>query len=752
MSDVINFIYLNPNIHVDNNLNTLETASNYYYLNSNNTFVTGDIPLNFNKYIYLAGIANTSNVKEISTLNQDIYHSMLLDGMASNNIINNGEYVTVINKNIYLSSPNTFSTSTNFLLSEYGINSNNKISILKDNFEKINVKVHQVLNDTTFTVLTQSGSSLKNFNSEYKLMGIFLYDSLRLAHIKYLSYESVYKYDAEFNPDLYKLLYPTNRLYDDEYSYIDYLSGSNTTIGKTREIATSILSNNISQIENIQINNALHLNGGYLEFDNIRIHGISQDAFTDSSNVNVAYNKLVTEKSIKTYVDDKLHFLSRLNSNYKNQTLDYVLDIYGKNKFNDYIEIGNSTTIDSGGTMYSKNIIMSGNLIQEINAPLISISVKYFDKIIQISDQFQYTVSISNCIVLNYKGYKNIFQVISKSKTNGLMSIGVEELSNINLPIGEIITVYISVARNNITKTTKDFVTIENANNGLYIITSDSGDDISYEYVALTNNLVESDCDYCHLLKYSGDLNVYSSKSGIIDSETNVVLHQVEFKTIYLTVISYKAFNETSVRINLLDKYNPLDTFLNIQKFRFITCNNHVWKIKKVTNIDFINGNVEIDISTLDERIIAYDSVLFGYLMIDILFIGLDDSEVIFFNIDSIHNSITNTLVLNDGSNRFNLSYINNTLYLKDSIICSSSNIHLNNDLSILNNRLAIKQKNNNVIIENNSENGVLYIGSSNVYIDKSDNIITSGQIISPTIDALKSRLDILESIMSNYI
>ena len=275
---ISDFIYLNPKIHVDCNLYSYELAQSF--LDSYQEVLSlSNIPASFSPNVYLNNLTQLT-LSKTSETNQYIYRSLLLEGLSSNIVNSMGTYTSLIHKDIYLISNNTFSTGSNF--STLDFSSNEKIYMLKDNISHIYTRVVDVIDNNTFTV----DGLIDDTGSAYKLLGIYLYDCPRLASIKYLTYSneiSYYSLDTSFNYKLYKTLYPELIQYDNERLYIDYIQNYPNRLGKTDEICRTTISSNVHQYQDVYIHNKLNLNfnntNGYLLWNNLRISDISQVYF-----------------------------------------------------------------------------------------------------------------------------------------------------------------------------------------------------------------------------------------------------------------------------------------------------------------------------------------------------------------------------------------------------------------------------------------------------------------------------------------
>ena len=778
MSNLIDFIYLNPRLHVDNNLYTLEDTSNYYYSNDSNNYLDGNVPEVFNEFVYLANVGNTPSGNQLGDLNNVIFASMLLDGYDNSDIKQNGSFVTTINRPIYLASPNTFSTgSNNFDLSTYGISLSDKLYILKDTSEKLYLDIDTIINDNIFSVL--HSAQLTNMASAYRLMGTLIYDPTRLATITYLLNSNdtpIITMDSDFNPELYKLLYPTSRLYTDESAYTDFLTNNSSLIGRTYELGASLSSN--GQFESVTIHNVLMLDfqslGGYLKWDNIRIDGISQDDFTKSININPINNYIITEKAIKKYTDDNIlsstinlsNYMMNLNSNFASNN-SYVLDIYGNNRLHDYIEIGNSkTTIDSCGTLNTENIIIDGQIFY-IKGSLSNVALTFsqFDSTMTLSKSKSYALHNGAYIMIKYSGYKNILMIESTSFTDNEMILKcVSQSSQINLPFEEIYSDILIVEKNKtvekIIKEPIDLVEI----NGLYDVDTTLYTLDQNKYLVFTDNWIISNSLDCHLLSNVSS-NSYMCISGLVENSSNLIIHNTKPIKTTISVYSYRFEAPLFAVIGVVIGQDPYNTYRTFMDQKYMYLNGKIWMIQDILNVDSTTGTMEIKIRTLDRTVISYDSVLFGYLSVNQTDLFISNFDILLFKFENENENdmhvVEKAILINNQNSNAYISYVDDTIDINNYIVCSRSNIFIPSELSVLRNGISIKNYGDGVSLENNSLAGVLYLGSSNAFVDNFGNLQLNGQVIAPEFSQLTSsnnvvhdlqkRVAVLEDIISKY-
>ena len=319
------YLYLNPELSALCNITSVDQAKLFYDQTSNNNDFLYDmepIPPRFDEYVY---ISDNKYIIDISHLNQVIKAALCNQGLSTDEIDNNGKYVTsifkestLINTNIFQFNNMTFSNQ--FYITPSNLNIGDEIKIVKNNRDTFYAKVVNIIDNQTIEVQNDNYDFIDT-NSAYIIYGIKVCDPYRLATINYLyGYRAncnlppvteLYYDDAVFNPVLYKMLYSDVRLLDDASAYIDFVNRKDNgdfRIGRTQDIKTTLqaftdtfYNLNVLQSLNMQFDPYL----GYFKMQDVVIRYISEDDVTVGSNVyhNHSWNSLITEYAIKTYVD-----------------------------------------------------------------------------------------------------------------------------------------------------------------------------------------------------------------------------------------------------------------------------------------------------------------------------------------------------------------------------------------------------------------------------------------------------------------
>ena len=326
------YLYLNPKLSAFSNVTNVSQATTFYqsYSNLNGTLLTydsinGNLPNRSDEYVFIAD--NKSNV-DISHLNQVIKSAMCNQGISPVDIEQNGSYMTTIYKDAVLINSNVFSfsnlqpTTDQFFITTSNLNIGDEIKIVKNNIFTYYANIQNIIDNQTFQV----SSSIHNFtdsNANYMIYGIKIYDPYRLAVINYFNTYNTpsnpidpnfYKDDTQFNPDLYRLLYPDARQLDDASAFVDYVNREGNLdyrIGRTHDIIP-MNSNIPTTFDNLVVSKTFSLNfcpnTGYFKFKDVYLYYCSTDSVTSSSNLptnsNFPYEALITERAIKTYVDN----------------------------------------------------------------------------------------------------------------------------------------------------------------------------------------------------------------------------------------------------------------------------------------------------------------------------------------------------------------------------------------------------------------------------------------------------------------
>lgn len=398
--DPVLLLYLNPELYLDENITSVEQAFQYYSQNSNQGlwYSLDTLPTNFEEGVF---ISDHKNIINISALNQTIKHANLIDGEALDDVEKIGKYMPTIYRSAYLRGRNMFQFNLpgdgqNFYITPCNINVGDWLKLVKNGSEILYGSVASIIDSTTFTLCNDRYDFTEL--ADYLVYGIKVYDPLRLARINYLRVYSAsptppttnyVTVDPEFNYELYKILYPDSRLLDREAAYVDWMSKQNNQdfrIGRTRDIAGNLdLDNSIpEQLEQLRVNHYLHLNftqpTGRLQWGDVNLYYVTTNDVRTSAMISPYFDGLITERAIKSYVDNFFNNMAPLNNVYVvgeatftgatafcNQTIMSTVNIeYVTGNATTYCNINNfleTTVFQSStcnvGTVYNYNDVLS---------------------------------------------------------------------------------------------------------------------------------------------------------------------------------------------------------------------------------------------------------------------------------------------------------------------------------------------------------------------------------------------------------
>ena len=247
------YLYLNPELQAFSNVTTIEDAITYYQTDPNGSNLQYDLssldPL-FNSYVFLS---SSKDGLDISSINRSINLALSNDGLSQLELNAQSKFIQTIAQPIRHSFNNLFSFEDIL----YRVNPSNLL--VGEDVSVFTAGGHEIIGEVTVinsnTVPNQF--QLSNFanyaftsnQSNLTLFGQRLYDVERLAKINWLrGYRSAtpnvnYVVDETFNPDLYRLLYPPARAFDNVQALLDYntyITNQFGRVGSVNDITRNI--------------------------------------------------------------------------------------------------------------------------------------------------------------------------------------------------------------------------------------------------------------------------------------------------------------------------------------------------------------------------------------------------------------------------------------------------------------------------------------------------------------------------------
>jgi hypothetical protein len=226
------YLYLNPELQATENVRTIEDAISYYQSNVNGSNLLYDmstIDPRFNSYVFLSG---SRDGVDISHLNNIIKQAMSNDGLGTSELLSQSRFIQTISQPVLHSYNNHFSlVDPLYALSPSNMIVGDDVMIAVTGGHDVVCKVTSIDSNTSpqqFNVSNYTNYIFTSNQSNLTLFGQRLYDIDRLAKINWLrGYRSAipnvtYVVDETFNPDLYRLLYPESRGFDNVQALLDY--------------------------------------------------------------------------------------------------------------------------------------------------------------------------------------------------------------------------------------------------------------------------------------------------------------------------------------------------------------------------------------------------------------------------------------------------------------------------------------------------------------------------------------------------
>jgi hypothetical protein len=316
------FLYLNPKLCVDNSIFTVEEAIDYWRDNSNTmSSILSNmdlIPQGFDPQTYLSKIKANANFSQV---NSNIY-TMLLRDYDVVDIVNKGAFFpniqeTVISKGSNVYSLDVYGTTSNISITSNILSTGDIVKLSVDGVPLCSV-VTSVVSTTDFTL--DSNITIP-IDKTMMLHGIKLFDIERVAHVNYLTfYQSnipiLTTIDSNFNPDLYKLLYPDVAIFTNDQAYDDYLARDGTRIGSVYDFETfpgggsSVIGEQGSNISTLTITSNLNLSfnsfQGKFTWAGTELYYVTTDHTRALSDVSPYIHGLASEYALKKWTYDLL--------------------------------------------------------------------------------------------------------------------------------------------------------------------------------------------------------------------------------------------------------------------------------------------------------------------------------------------------------------------------------------------------------------------------------------------------------------
>lgn len=367
--DPTKLLYYNPQLVVQSNIVTPNDAMLWALSNNTVHLLSNDDMISrfFDPKVFISDFK--SNL-DVSDLNRTIYESMLIEGFTTDMLESRAKIAPSIYHRVHLTATNTFKfdhlpgSSNVYRITGKALNVNDVIQ-LQHSVTKVidHSTIVEILNDQTFRI--DDARTYTDLGQSYTVAGIKVYDLDRIARINCLKFARVAPYvppkvqvtmDPEFNPDLYRILYPDARNMGDLACFQDYiqrrdnddyrirnaddlgfgskvnnLSGDSnslafgdrdhTTVHSSLVVARHLavngeLSAKSLRLEEMTVTNVFedvsNLNVDFrfslgdtssFIWRDVFVRGLTQDDYRTSAVCDPAEDNLITEWAIKSYVD-----------------------------------------------------------------------------------------------------------------------------------------------------------------------------------------------------------------------------------------------------------------------------------------------------------------------------------------------------------------------------------------------------------------------------------------------------------------
>lgn len=441
----ISFLYLNPDICVASNLGSIENVrdwSNVNYSNYSSAWINFDfLPSKLDETVFLS----SSDLFDVSRLNCAIKEAMIVEGKSEQEIDRMATFkVPTISRAVYNIGSNILKfnlpgDATTYSINQSNLNVGDCIRLKKGNGIPYTTFVTEIVNSNTFRVNELSPPF--DFNANYFLHGIKLYDPLRIASINFLNMfgsngsgqsnivnsnvgysnhpDTYVNVNPDFNDQLYTILYPESRGLDREGAFVNYLAhfGNNDMrIANVDGLKSSVLgAGSQMTYERTRVNQVLDLNfnqeTGRVIWNGLNLYYATDNPFRPLETVSPYYHGFITEWAIKKYINNlfwpvaSFENLELVNLTTSNATIANIVGC-------DNLEVNNATftnvnvtqDISVGGRfgigMNSGFPISDAPYVSSCNVELNNMYVNetLFTNMIQVSDMVANTAVFGNSV------------------------------------------------------------------------------------------------------------------------------------------------------------------------------------------------------------------------------------------------------------------------------------------------------------------------------------------------------------------
>jgi hypothetical protein len=326
------FLYYNPELTASSNIVSNTQAYDWARSNDTSGMASNDasIPEPFNCEVFISDYKKTLNA---SALNKVIRASMLAEGFTQTDLNRRAKYVNnifhdvhIIDSNVFKFNPHATTVNDTFYISDKSLSVGDSVKLLNKITNVYEFATVSNIIDNETILVSNPKKHYTNIGDMYICAGIKMFDVSRIAKINFIRgldpapnvppANALTYIDPEFNPDLYRLLYPETSKMTDLEAYYDYINNVDSMVKRIGRVSDIPLDPVVftPDFDYLHINYRLELakNAGF-QFGTMYVYGISQDSVIHSKFINKAHDHLISEWAMKKYVDRKFDELAVFN-------------------------------------------------------------------------------------------------------------------------------------------------------------------------------------------------------------------------------------------------------------------------------------------------------------------------------------------------------------------------------------------------------------------------------------------------------
>ena len=377
--NAFDYLYLNPELSAYMNVTSVEQAQTYYNANTSKYLATSlsVLPSNFNSEVFLTSARDLAN---ISSLSQGIKLAMANQGLTAQQISKKQKYVANVYQSVQYLGANAFGFTGSNTISSNNLISGDAIKVIDD---KSTEMYFTVASSTSNSFMINTNNTILYQSSNYLFYGINVTDYDRIAQVNYAriigGYSNVNSNgvavsavsssntnfvanaaNSNFNPQLYRMLYPDSRALSDVQTYLDWVNKRKNEVYRILNVDDVAFGNG-----NKYVNfNYLNISSNIV-FRGSFINGITEYINPASCNIPGDSNKIATENAIKYYTDFRMSNLQNLGS-FTNMVINDSILVKSTGTFSNNANIFGSLYVNSNSS-FSNDVNIVGNTFIKSN-------------------------------------------------------------------------------------------------------------------------------------------------------------------------------------------------------------------------------------------------------------------------------------------------------------------------------------------------------------------------------------------------